>query len=286
MRAGALWRWQDGRVPMPVDVIRSRKRKKTVQAVVVDGRIRVHVPSWMSRADEQEYVAHLVEKLEKRYSSAHVDLARRAATLAKRHDLPLPASITWSQIQQQRWGSCTIQTKAIRISSRLAPWPGWVLDYVIVHELAHLVEANHSPAFHALVNRYPLAERAQGFLIAKSFDGEDLSGDPSEDPSGERSGNRTEAAGGRRGGGDPRDEVDDLDELDDVAIAAEPVSAPIPLGPVAGPSDHRRRRPAPHQPPPRPLAPEAPLEPPLEPSPQPAVQGLGADTVQGALFGA
>jgi hypothetical protein len=38
-----------------------------------------------------------------------------------------------------------------------------------VHELAHLVEANHSPAFNALVARYPLAERARGFLMAISF---------------------------------------------------------------------------------------------------------------------
>ncbi len=157
-------------MPMPVDVIRSRKRKKTVHASVVDGRIRVHVPAWMNKADEEEHVAHLVDRLEKRYSSGHIDLARRAATLAKKHDLPLPASITWSDIQRQRWGSCSIDSQAIRISSRLAPWPDWVLDYVIIHELAHLVEANHSPAFHALVDRYRLAERAQGFLIAKSYD--------------------------------------------------------------------------------------------------------------------
>ena len=55
------------------------------------------------------------------------------------------------------------------MSTRLAAWPPWVLDYVLVHELAHLVEFDHSPAFHALVDRYPRAERARGFLIAKSM---------------------------------------------------------------------------------------------------------------------
>lgn len=207
---------------LPVDVIRSRKRKKTVHAEVVDGRIRVLVPAWMSKTDEQEYVAHLVEKLEKRYSSAHIDLARRAHTLATRYDLPLPASITWSDVQQQRWGSCTIQTRAIRISSRLAPWPDWVLDYVIVHELAHLVEANHSPAFHALVNRYPRAERAQGFLIAKSYDSQ--TGDPTGDPTCDPTGDLT---------GDPTGDLTGDALGDDVVIVTDTAPTPIPLGPVS-----------------------------------------------------
>jgi hypothetical protein len=71
--------------------------------------------------------------------------------------------------QRSQWGSCTPSTGEIRISNRLAAYPPWILDYVLVHELAHLVEANHSPAFNALVARYPLAERARGFLMAISF---------------------------------------------------------------------------------------------------------------------
>lgn len=158
---------------MPVEVIRSRKRRKTVQAVVVDGQIRVHMPAWMSKADEKEYVAELVERIERRYRSEHVDLDERARMLAKRYRLPAPRSIRWSTAQRARWGSCTIDTGDIRICDRLAEWPTWVLDYVIVHELAHLVEANHSPAFHELVARYPKTERAIGFLLAKGLDERD-----------------------------------------------------------------------------------------------------------------
>ena len=56
------------------------------------------------------------------------------------------------------------------MSSRLAAFPAWVLDYVLVHELAHLLVAHHGPEHDELVDRYPYAERARGFLIAKDLD--------------------------------------------------------------------------------------------------------------------
>jgi predicted metal-dependent hydrolase len=56
----------------------------------------------------------------------------------------------------------------------LAKEPSWVLDYVIVHELAHLHVRGHDKAFWELVNRYPLAERARGFLIARGLEPEVL----------------------------------------------------------------------------------------------------------------
>lgn len=151
-----------------VRVVRSAKRRKTVNARVVDGVIEVRVPARMSKADEKRFVAELVERIERRELEKHVDVGQRSRELAQRFDLPLPASIRFVDNQHSRWGSCSIESREIRLSSRLANYPTWVLDYVIVHELAHLVVAEHSPAFHALVDRYPRAERARGYLHAKA----------------------------------------------------------------------------------------------------------------------
>ncbi len=144
-----------------------------MSARIVDGRIVVRMPTWMSKAQEAEYVTSLVEKLERQHSAKEVDLTRRAAELAARYDLPAPASIRWVANQQHRWGSCTPSTGEIRISDRIAGFPGWVLDGVLVHELAHLVHLDHSAAFWALANRYPKTERAYGFLIAKQMTDDD-----------------------------------------------------------------------------------------------------------------
>jgi predicted metal-dependent hydrolase len=158
---------------LPVEVVRSARRRKTVQAAVVDGRIRVQLPAWMSAEEEHSYVTALVDRLERQYRSDHVDLPARAGELARRYDLPRPRSVTWTDRQRSRWGSCSPATGEIRVSRRLAEWPSWVLDYVLVHELAHLVEPNHSAAFHALVDRYAKSERAKGFLIAKGLYGDE-----------------------------------------------------------------------------------------------------------------
>jgi predicted metal-dependent hydrolase len=64
--------------------------------------------------------------------------------------------------------------RSVRISTRLGAEPSWVLDYVIVHELVHLAIPRHDATFWAMVNRYPKAERARGFLMARSRDDSDV----------------------------------------------------------------------------------------------------------------
>jgi predicted metal-dependent hydrolase len=130
----------------------------------------VSIPATMTKADEEHWVAEMIRRMERRAATDGVDLVRRADQLADRYRLHRPVSISWVNNQEWRWGSCTPADGAIRISSRLAAEPSWVLDYVIVHELAHLHIPRHDTAFWALVNRYPKAERARGFLIARGLE--------------------------------------------------------------------------------------------------------------------
>jgi predicted metal-dependent hydrolase len=166
-----------------VEVVRSRKRRKTVSARQVGNVLRVSVPATMSRAEEEHWVNEMARRLRRRMQSSDIDLVARAQKLASQLGLPKPREIRWSGTQNYRWGSCTPARGTVRISSRLAKEPLWVLDYVIVHELAHLDEPGHDRAFWDLVGRYPLAERARGFLIARGV--EEPDGPTGEDELGE-----------------------------------------------------------------------------------------------------
>ncbi|MCX6540672.1 MAG: M48 family metallopeptidase [Actinobacteria bacterium] len=156
-----------------VEIERSTRRKRTVGAQLVGGVLKIVIPSWMSRVEQQHWVDVMTRRFERKMSTDRVDLVERALTLARRHDLPRAREISWSDNMLSRWGSCTPTTGCIRISTRLAPFPDWVLDYVIVHELAHLEVGDHSAEFWRLAHRYPKAERAIGYLIAKSGDEHD-----------------------------------------------------------------------------------------------------------------
>ena len=153
-----------------VEVVRSARRRKTVQARKVDGVLRVSIPAAMTVADEERWVAEMVRRMERRGARETIDLPARAEALALRYGLPQPVTIRWVDNQEGRWGSCTPSDGTIRISSRLVGEPAWVLDYVIVHELAHLSAPHHDRRFWALVGRYPRTERARGFLMARGLD--------------------------------------------------------------------------------------------------------------------
>jgi len=116
----------------------------------------------------------MADRYRRRIEADRIDLRERSTTLARRYDLPRPREIRWADDMTSQWGSCTPSTSTIRLSSRLAAFPNWVLDYVIVHELAHLVVLGHNDEFWKIVHQYPKAERAIGYLIARSNDTEDI----------------------------------------------------------------------------------------------------------------
>jgi hypothetical protein len=153
---------------LPVDVIRSARRKRTSQAYATRGRVRVLIPAHLSASEEAAVVAELVQKVTRKLASETIDLESRAREVAQKYSLRAPTQVLWSDRQNSRWGSCSPESGTIRISSRLTGMPEWVLDWVLVHELAHLEVAHHGVEFKKLVSRYELAERAEGYLIAKS----------------------------------------------------------------------------------------------------------------------
>lgn len=154
---------------MEVIVKRSARRKKTVQARMVDGNLVVMAPASISERELAEHVSSLKARMEQRMGPRNDGhLERRAEHLNQKYfDGALSwKSIGYSERQMKRFGSCTIEDETIRISSRMRETPQWVEDYVVLHELAHLLEPSHNRRFKELVGRYPLTERAVGFLMA------------------------------------------------------------------------------------------------------------------------
>jgi predicted metal-dependent hydrolase len=159
--------------PFQIEVVRSKKRRRTVSAQMHGDVLRVSIPSWMSKSEEATNVAEMVRRFKRKIATQEVDLADRARILAKRYSLRTPDSIEWAENLTSVWGLCTPSTKTIRMSTRLVGFPSWVLDYVIVHELAHLHVSGHGPDFWEITRRYEKTERAIGYLIAKAGDTED-----------------------------------------------------------------------------------------------------------------
>lgn len=157
-------------------VRRSARRRRTVTITRRDGDLVVAIPASMSRREETKWVRTMVERMvaqDSRGAAGRSDdeLVERARALSERYfgGRARPSSVTWSARQRSRWGSCTPLDGSIRISDRLKDMPEHVLDYVLMHELAHLFEDNHTPAFWALVDRYPSTASARGFLDGVSW---------------------------------------------------------------------------------------------------------------------
>jgi predicted metal-dependent hydrolase len=157
---------------LEVRIVASARRRRTVSARLVDGVIEVRVPAWMPQREREQWANRMRERLRRQIRRApqDTDLEGRARELNR---LLFDGALRWNAIgfaeQRRRWGSCSPASGVIRIARRAAALPGWVVDYIVTHELAHLLEANHGPRFWALAERYPLTERARGYLMAIDY---------------------------------------------------------------------------------------------------------------------
>ena len=156
-----------------VEVRRSTRRRRTVSAYRDGDRTVVLIPARFSKAEERRWVAEMLDRLASR--ELHRTRGPRrsdAALLARARQLSAsvfsgraqPVSVRWVSNMTTRWGSCTPSDGTIRVSDRVREMPTWVLDYVLVHELAHLLVPGHGADFWVLVRRYRRAERARGYL--------------------------------------------------------------------------------------------------------------------------
>lgn len=152
-----------------VEVRRSQRRRRTVSAYRQEGRLVVLVPARLSRAEEGEWVRTMLARVtasEQRRRRSDADLLVRAARLSTTYldGRATASSVRWVSNQESRWGSCTPAECSIRISDKVRGMPDWVVDYVLLHELAHLIEPGHGTAFWSLLDGYPRLERARGYL--------------------------------------------------------------------------------------------------------------------------
>jgi predicted metal-dependent hydrolase len=161
---------------MKIEVVRSPRRRKTITAEHRGGRVVVRLPAGMTRAEERRWVHRMVSRLTERERLERLNARRTLERTAERLNREyFGGRLRWTSVrfvanQRDRYGSCTPDDGNIRISDRVAGYPPWVREYVLVHEMAHLVVPSHAPRFWELVERYPFAERARGFLFAKGME--------------------------------------------------------------------------------------------------------------------
>ncbi|MFJ5805771.1 M48 family metallopeptidase [Streptomyces sp. NPDC093093] len=152
-----------------VEVRRSARRRRTVSAYREGDRTVVLIPARMSEAEEQRWVGVMLDKLaaqESKRTLGDTELTERAERLSEQYfdGRARPRSVRWVTNQNTRWGSCTPAEGSIRLSHRLQGMPEYVVDYVLLHELAHLLVPGHGPRFWNLLEAYPKTERARGYL--------------------------------------------------------------------------------------------------------------------------
>ena len=153
---------------MDYTIIRSKRRTMCIQ-IKRDGAILVRVPMWTSESTINEFVAkhsNWIEKKQELVKNAHIPedfdqseikalkerLLKIIEPLIEYYSIKMGVYPTRISINsaRTRFGSCSSK-KSLNFSYRLALYPYEAIEYVCVHELAHLKEMNHSKGFWAIV---------------------------------------------------------------------------------------------------------------------------------------
>jgi len=161
-----------------VEVRRSRRARRWTLSVPWGGPPKLTVPAFMSGDDVERIVAAhrdwIARERAKQRPRLRLDPATVSETEARRAARELVTmlcdeeapelDVSWSRIvirdQRSRWGSCSTRG-TLSFNWRLVLAPFDVLDYVVVHELCHLREPNHSSRFWRLVESRRPGWRAQ-----------------------------------------------------------------------------------------------------------------------------
>jgi predicted metal-dependent hydrolase len=157
---------------MEVKIIRSKKRRRTVSARLVNDLLLINAPFILSPERLDEIITDFKLKFSRKKLKTELDKEKNLSDLAKTLNAEYFSnklkidSIEYTTNQNSRFGCCNYRTAKIRISHKIGLMPKWVRKYVLIHEMAHLIEPNHSRAFWDIVYRYRLAERARGYLMA------------------------------------------------------------------------------------------------------------------------
>lgn len=163
-----------------IRIFRSNKRRKTASAKLNKNVLCVYVPSRISESELERAVSFFKKRFTRSLLKKKLNKARPLSVIAERINREYfsgklnIASIEYVTDQVAKFGCCNYLKRTIRISHRIYEMPDWVRDYVVLHEMAHLLEPNHSRSFWEIVSRYKLSERAKGYLLAKGIDEEDI----------------------------------------------------------------------------------------------------------------
>jgi len=160
---------------MEVKIIRSQRRKRSVGARLVNDLLLISAPLSLSQDKLDEIIGDFKLKFSRQKLKNELGKEKNLLNLAKilnkqyfNNQLKIKG-IEYSINQNSRFGCCNYHTAKILISHKIGLMPKWVRKYVLVHEMAHLIEPNHGRVFWEIVGRYKLAERARGYLMAFGF---------------------------------------------------------------------------------------------------------------------